>query len=311
MNKLFIFFMGLLSLAEAHSAIYGRDDRRDINQMPSLRTEAQAVAIAVPKNFTAPKGNDFFEMQDVELLSDPSTINACLDERFSQQPIIGNCTGFWIGSKYLVTAGHCILPNGVVDNSPHPFCESFHWYFDYNLDEEGKTHETHIPESKLYSCTRIIRAENVELGGRPGTNFGNDFALIELDREVKGSMKPLRLQGRRVKKGEKVFTIGHPSGLPAKYSGLSRVLQTRNSHYFEVNLDTLGGNSGSPVFNLQKEVIGILVSGHPVDYYEDGPCQRVNRCNETGRRCKKNSRFGYLQVSNFVQYIDALEPFLP
>lgn len=308
--NLIVLLLGVLSQGSLNAAIYGKDDRLDIHQIPVMRPLASAVAIAVPKIFTAPKGNGNFEMTDVDVLGGGSAVNACSNERFAKQPIIGNCTGFWIGGRYLLTAGHCILPNGIVNNSKHPFCDSFQWYFDFNTDSMGRTHEKNIPANKLYSCTRVIRAENIELGGKPGTNFGNDFAVIELDRPVTGIAAPLKLSKRKVRKGEPVFTIGHPSGLPAKYSGTSSVLTIDNPYYFSVNLDTLGGNSGGPVFNAQREVVGILVSGHAVDYYEDGPCQRVNVCDATGKKCKENSNFDFLQTSNYVQYIDHLLPYL-
>jgi V8-like Glu-specific endopeptidase len=303
-------FFSLL-LAPGFAAIYGPDDRRDINQVPHLREEARAVAIAVPKIFVAPNGDGTYQMRDVELLTG-ALVGACEDERFARQPTIGNCTAFWVGGRYLVTAGHCVLPNGTVDNSKHPLCDGFSWYFDFNLDQRGRSSEGRIREEQLYSCTRVIRAENFEYpSDLPGTNFGPDFAVIELDREVSGGIRPLKLARTEVKVGDPVFTIGHPSGLPAKFSGTAPVLSTRNPLYFEVNLDTLGGNSGGPVFNAKKEVVGILVSGHPIDYYQtQRGCYRVNTCDQRGQNCKENSRFPWLQVSNYVQHMRQVLPYL-
>ena len=56
--------------------------------------------------------------------------------------------------------------------------------------------------------------------------------------------------------------IGFPSGLPCKVAANAKVSQNTDTFVFTGNLDTYGGNSGSPVFNLTThEVEGILVRG--------------------------------------------------
>ena len=48
-----------------------------------------------------------------------------------------------------------------------------------------------------------------------------------------------------------------------------KVIATKpNKNYFECQLDTLPGNSGSPIFNSKNEVIGILVRGTHRVYLE-------------------------------------------
>jgi V8-like Glu-specific endopeptidase len=299
-----IFTYSLHSLA----AIYGVDNRADIHQTPRVRPLATSTAIAVPNNFLNLKPDGNYEMEEVEVLGGSSAANACMDERFALQPIIGNCTGFLIGKRHLLTAGHCILPNGIIDNAHHPFCDAFSFYFDFNLDANGKTHEKNIPPQNLYRCSKVIRAETIEVNGVQK----NDFALLELDRDVDPRFIPLKTQARIPKINESVFTIGHPSGLPAKFSGASSVLKNNDEFHFEANLDTLGGNSGGPVFDKNHNVLGILISGHPIDYYMDpSGCYRVNKCNSTGSLCKENPHFPNQQLSNYIQYVGAALKYLP
>jgi Trypsin-like peptidase domain len=286
------------------AAVYGTDDRRDINQVQALRQIAKSVAIAVPNNFLERRRDGLWKVDDVSVLGGSSEVNACLDERFAKQPIIGNCTGFLVGKRHLLTAGHCVLPNGIVDNdSKNPFCDAFSWYLNFNLDLLGKTSEGKIPAQNIYRCKRVIRAENIDKG--------NDFAVMELDRDVPDEFVPIKVADYKPRISQKVFTIGHPSGLPAKYSGASGVLNNKSPIYFEVNLDTQGGNSGGPVFDERKTAIGILVSGHPVDYYmEPSGCYRVNKCDATGTICNEDSQFKGLQTSNYVQYLHPALPYL-
>lgn len=313
-RSLFLILIFVFLNQTSFAVIYGADNRLEVNQIAALKDIAPAIAAAVPKIFIKKINEQFSQVTDYEALSGPSTINACPDERFAQQPIIPNCTGFLISDRLLLTAGHCILPNGIIDNqTPGPFCENFSWYFNFNLDQNGKTTIDRIPESNLYGCKRIVRAENLDFSppGHPSTNYGPDFAVIELDRPVEG-IKPLKLNFNGVKNGDSVFAVGQPSGLPAKYSGQSKVFDVSNAYHFRVNLDTFGGNSGSPVFNMQNEVVAILVAGHPVDFVTDKKlgCQRVNRCDESGKSCLENSTFPELDTANNMQNLSFVQKYL-
>jgi V8-like Glu-specific endopeptidase len=295
--------LGLLGQG-AGAAIYGSDDRKDIYEVPWLAGIARSVAAAVPAQFLQKEKDGTYTVTDSGTLEEWGGF--CSDERFIEQPSAGMCSGFLIGDRYLVTAGHCALPNGIIDNEVHPFCESFSWYFDYNLKAPGQFPLKGISPDQIYGCKRVIRAENLQIGKLPG----NDFALIELDRPVVSSIHPLPLAVQPVHAGDHVYTIGHPAGLPAKFSDMAPVLKIDQPYYFSVNLDTVGGNSGGAVFNAQGEVAGILVSGHQIDFTKDPKgCLRVNACDSNGRHCLEDSVLD--QVSNYVQNIRTVLRYLP
>ncbi len=299
-------FLPLISQA----AIYGTDDRQDIYAVPQYRETAKAVAVAVGHNLLLSNGDGTSRVDGVENYGD----FVCAGERFAKQPSLGVCTGFLISDRLLVTAGHCGMPSGVVTDSYSPFCEAFDWYFGYALSADGKSNNQNIPADRLYRCKRVIRAETIEVDPtRPGNLPGNDFALIELDRPVSSDIKPLPIAKNPVKKGDLVFTIGFPLGMPAKFSGLSPVIKSELPIYFEVNLDTESGNSGGPVFNAQKEIVGILVSGHPIDLTLDPKlqCNHSNVCDDGGENCTEESIFPGQQKSNYVQRIETLQQYMP
>jgi len=59
-----------------------------------------------------------------------------------------------------------------------------------------------------------------------------------------------------------LYTIGHPLGVTLKYTTNGGASKMVNDIYFEANLDTYEGNSGSPVFDRKThQVIGILTEG--------------------------------------------------
>ena len=297
-----------LLINPSFGAIYGHDDRMNIIDVPVYSNLASGIAISVPNNFLSQQSDSSWKVLDVEKLGMSSQVYACMSERFALEPIIGNCTGFLIDQRHLLTAGHCALPNGVIDNAKHPFCENFTWIFDFNVKKDGTTPENNLSDTNVYGCKKIVRAENIEFNSG---NFGNDFAIIELDRDVDERILRNKLSLQSPSTGSRAFTIGHPSGLPAKFSGISQILKTNNEYYFEINLDTQAGNSGSPVFNMNKEVIGILVSGHGIDYYRDpSGCYKTNVCNLSGKSCNEDSPFAHTQVSNYIQRLDKILPYL-
>ena len=105
--------------------------------------------------------------------------------------------------------------------------------------------------------------------------------------------------------------IGHPSGLPTKFAGGAAVRNNQQNAFFVANLDTYGGNSGSPVFNSNTHAVeGILVRGE-TDFVQQGNCNVSLVCPSTGCRgedCTRTTEF-----EQFVPRVPAVnavgEPF--
>ncbi len=122
--------------------------------------------------------------------------------------------------------------------------------------------------NKVGSVNLTIRTEDVFqpvdiIARELGTATKNDFCLLKIN----GTFQPERIATIR-KKGkiddkEDVHVIGYPCGLPVKITPNGKVFNNSISNYFVTNLDTYGGNSGSPVFNSKTHVVeGILVRGN-------------------------------------------------
>lgn len=267
--------------------VYGQDNRVDVDLHPDqrLREYARSVATQIEKKYI-----------DANLFIDAPTIkeswNLCPSERFLAQMNPGNCTGFLVEEDLIATAGHCM--------TSFDTCEDYYWAFDF------KDSTTQFDSSQIYHCKEIERQvldHSTML----------DYALVRLDRAVV-DRKPLRVRtSGRVSSGTPLAVIGNPTGLPLKIADGAKVRDGNNDIYFKANLDTFGGNSGSPVINTDTGIVeGILVRGETDYRYvnKDGLfCREVYTCTDEG--CDGEEVTRITQVDGITQdellsYVDFL-----
>lgn len=144
-----------------------------------------------------------------------------------------------------MTAGHCVSASTLGNTR---------FVFGFRMMDETVS-VTKFTQDQVYLGAVIVAHKLDE-------HTGEDWAIVRLDRPVVGC-KPLKFRkDGKVSDGEEVYVIGYPSGLPCKISDNASVRDNSMSLIFRANLDTYGGNSGSPVFNrVTHEVEGILVRG--------------------------------------------------
>jgi V8-like Glu-specific endopeptidase len=254
-----------IKLMAQNKVIYGEDNRVDVfESQNSMFVElAHSTAAMISPDKLVASGDEI-------LINAPSMQDRgmCRSERFSHQTAAANCSGFLVGEKLLVTAGHCIETQ--ID------CDENKWVFDYKVENAAQAKVT-VAKNAIYSCKRIIsRALD--------RRTQDDFAFIELDRPVT-DRRPLEFRkSGKVEVGAKLVVIGHPTGLPTKIADSANVRALKDS-FFIANLDTYGGNSGSAVFNADTGIIeGILVRGEN-DYVNSARgCKVSNVCPSNGCR---------------------------
>ena len=249
--------------AFADRSIYGADDRLDYFEAPA---PMQRLADSVVSLWPSKQVKELNGSVMLATISFGDAMNLCPGEKFREQPIGAFCSGTLVGEDMILTAGHCILDEAQ--------CADTKFVFGYNISKAGGSAPvTATKPSDVYGCKRIIKRDLDKQGsGIIGTGLaiigallnkaGPDFAVIQLDRKVTGR-RPLELnRGGGVNKGDKVFVIGHPVGLPLKVTGGGQVRDNKPRSFFLTDLDTFGGNSGSAVFNASTNKIeGILVRG--------------------------------------------------
>jgi V8-like Glu-specific endopeptidase len=245
--------------------IYGDDNRLDVFESPNNAyvTLSRSTAAMIPNSSVRVQGTQ-------SVLTGPTMVSRgfCAEERFSHQITAAMCSGFLVGNKYLVTAGHCITSESD--------CASNKWVFDYKVDDAGQSGVT-VANTSVYSCKRIISRALDRMSQ-------DDYAYIELDRVVTDRAPLTFRKTGSINAGDEILVIGHPTGLPTKITDGAHVRALKGK-FFTANLDTYGGNSGSAVFNATTGVVeGILVRGEN-DYISDSRgCRASNICPEDGCR---------------------------
>jgi V8-like Glu-specific endopeptidase len=264
----FILLSGqVLASTESIKVIYGEDNRKDVYDS----TNASFIELAKSTAAMISDSN-LKSILNGEVEISGSTLQArgiCAKERFSSQISAANCSGFLVANNKLVTAGHCI--------KSEEDCKNYKWVFDFKVDhaEQGTVN---VSSTSIYSCKSIISR-------KLDSATKDDYAFIELDRKVTDRL-PLKVrQSGKISKGDSIVVIGHPTGMPTKIADGANVRNLQGK-FFQANLDTYGGNSGSAVFNVETgEVEGILVRGE-TDYVFNSAlgCQVSNLCAADGCR---------------------------
>ncbi len=258
--------------------IYGTDDRRDVYQEtdPSRLQMAASTCGLMDSSQLIDNGNDTYTI--VTSAYEVSGIPACAGEPFANQPTAAFCTGFLVGDDLIATAGHCFDVSDI---------NGVHFVFGFVM-QDGTTPATVVSDSQVYT--------GVELAGWELSD-ALDYAIVRVDRPVTapGAIPlPIRREGV-VAVGAPVGVIGHPAGLPLKlaFGTQTAVYANSNAGYFVANLDTYGGNSGSPVFDPSTGVVeGILVRGAQ-DFEIVGSCFVSNELPDAaaGEEVSKSTTF--------------------
>lgn len=229
--------------------IYGIDNRLDVYQSSDffMNELVRSTAVQIDNNHFVEN-----EVGDLVLVSRKlmdltwGYTKICLNERFLNQPIAGDCSGFLVAPDVLVTAGHCI--------SHEAQCENHFWVFDYANTEKEKS-------SFIFSSSQVVRCERI-IERQRDRETGLDYAVLKLERAVT-DRKPLEFRKSGKVDDKSVLTVlGYPMGLPAKITPAGDIRENQNPHYFVTNTDSYSGNSGSPVVDSHTGIVeGILVRG--------------------------------------------------
>jgi V8-like Glu-specific endopeptidase len=274
------------ALKDNQKVIYGTDDRLDIFQINdrSILSDADSVVALFTASDVTDNGNGTSNLRTQNF---GVSNNLCPGERFREQPVGAFCSGFLVAPDIIATAGHCVKQDNVT---------TMRFVFGFRM-LNASTAQTVLSNAEIYRGVSVI--------GRQEVGNGADWALVRIDRSVPNHrIAQIRRTGK-IADNQAVHVIGHPVGLPMKVAGKAAVRSNASNAFFVANLDTYGGNSGSPVFNSNThEVEGVLVRGE-TDFVQQGSCNVSLVCPATGCRgedCTRTTEFGNLVNSQFANW---------
>ncbi len=157
-------------------------------------------------------------------------------------------TGSLVGQRLLLTNNH-VLPDVVTAEQA---AAEFNWEID--LDDVTGTAATYRLDPQALFLTdehldyTLVAVRAGPDGRAPGQEFGWNRLIAQ--------------QGK-IAMGEPVNVVGHPMGRLKEIAIRNNSLQTVLEEFLHYETDTEPGNSGSPVFNDQWEIVALHHSGVP------------------------------------------------
>jgi hypothetical protein len=272
--------------------IYGNDDRKDIYQV---------IQLGDPKYLAwYPSTGGLVSAGTVDCTAEPCVLTTssykddyllCEGEPFYDQVTAPWCSAFLVAPDRIATAGHCIVSDAD--------CAATKFVFTFELETLNRNPAL-VSSANVFQCTTLWARRQTST---------NDFSVVQLDRPVTATNRP-PLAIRRTSKvpnAAALVVIGHPSGLPKKVANGAVVKDNNPTYYFQANVDTYGGNSGSAVFGYDtQQVEGILVRGNQ-DYVWTGSCYVSNRCLDTGCSGSWEESTRIAQIAPFVAHASCTE----
>jgi len=218
-------------IQERLASVRGNDDRKDYFELQGPdRDRVGERFLSVLANVKAPQYTD----GGIKTHLSPLTDYLCAGQSFARQGRMASCSAVLIEGNRVLTSSHCIG-----DLEQRRFVGGFF------LADRNRNHEVIVlPDRNI--CTP--KGEAKVLG---------NIAIIEVSCHENAPMQPAPVATTAPKRGDSVYAIGFPQGLPAKYTDVERITEIAGGEY-TVPLDLAGGNSGSPVFNSNHEIVGIV-----------------------------------------------------
>jgi hypothetical protein len=258
----------------AEPAVYGADTRQEarLHPDPLLRDRARLSTLAlVPKASLTPAG----ERMQFSAPSFAEENPLCEDAAFQDQPVLADCSGVLVAADLVLTAGHCVESQAE--------CERTAFVLDFTLNEGG---ELVIPSDKVFECEELLAQELTPLG-KP-VLF--DHALIRLKAPGASGGRPVPVRGDPVGLTEPLALIGTSLGLPIKIDSAGKVVDPGGADhdYFAAQFDLFHRGSGSPVFDMSGNLVGVGVRGG-VDFDSEGACVRLRSVSENSTYAEEAS----------------------
>jgi hypothetical protein len=153
--------------------------------------------------------------------------------------------GEWLGTGFMVSPSLLLTNHHILSNQDVLKKTVFRFNFQLTFDgKEERVDEYRPKENGLFHTSKSLDFTVVELNGTPG----HQWAIAPLD-------------ARGARKGRRVNIIQHPGGLPKQISFQNNIVRYVDGNVAQYVTTTLGGSSGSPVFDDSWRVVALHHAG--------------------------------------------------
>ncbi len=160
---------------------------------------------------------------------------------FMEDGVPKTCTGFLLESGLLMTNHHCV--------STQVMCDTAVAVFGYQHDANGR-----LDFGDQFECAQVLPDK---------LSFELDYAIIDLRGNPEDKWGALAITPQDPKPDDVLFIVQHPGGEPKQISRINCAARAvpvdgrGNETDFTHTCDTVGGSSGSPVFDEDGNVVGL------------------------------------------------------
>ena len=227
------------------SAAFGGSDRTDAHREGAYAIgdladdDLEAMLGLEPMLSPGDEAHDAYNVDGVkETLLGPDTRTRNYTTEYPTRAVVliefegGRCTGFMIAEDTVATAGHCVHPGDGSDFYPITSYR-LHPGFDANKAPFGTC-----------GARQLLTVTNWAVDGDPNA----DFAAIKLDCTI-GSQTGWFGLRTGAGKNEAAIVTGYPGDKPLEQWQASDVVRRAESRKLFYAADTVGGNSGGPVWH--------------------------------------------------------------
>lgn len=221
-------------------AIIDFDNRKEIFNIPNSKEKANAdTVLGIFTESQLEKSGNTWKLKGDNGVFDqmPGTNKPlCKGTRFKGQPLGPFGTAVAVRPHYIATVSH---------NFQNIDPKELLFIFGYRMNSNNTAVKV-FPAKDVFHCEKVIKSKVVP-----------DLCFIKVKEEIPQS-RISKVTPMNIDKGG-VYNIGHPLCLPAKHADNARIQRSDGTSLW-ADLDAFRGNSGSPVFlKNQDVVVGILV----------------------------------------------------
>jgi hypothetical protein len=163
----------------------------------------------------------------------------------------------------VLTAGHCNVGRD----------STLEWYVVFDYDHSPPDLGPSLSVSEVYAVDREYELDAAVSCDDSGSAC--DLSLLVLKECLPPEHSVLEISSAPARDEAVVATLGHPLGMPLT-SSPSAVVFGAGEDMFSHTSDTLGGSSGSPVFDAAGGVVGLHAVGGGARFR--GPCRVPKVC---------------------------------